>query len=31
VSSVHTTGLQLAKPADHIETLRRFRKAVRLT
>jgi probable F420-dependent oxidoreductase len=27
---VHTAGLGLAKPADHVETLRRFRKVVGL-
>jgi hypothetical protein len=27
---VHTAGMGLAKPADHIETLRRFREVVGL-
>jgi probable F420-dependent oxidoreductase len=27
---IHTAGMGLAKPADHVETLRRFREVVRL-
>ena len=27
---IHTAGLGLSKPADHVETLRRFREAVGL-